>query len=99
MVEYHSHRLPFSLFSFTNSATQGVTRMLLTIIPYFKEVILMSFKCDHCGNNNTEIQSAGEIQRRSARGVFSLSTTLTSCAESHHLSQGMHSHRPRSVPS
>lgn len=42
---------------------QGVTRMLLTMIPYFKEVIVMSFKCEHCGNRNTEIQSAGEIQR------------------------------------
>jgi zinc finger protein len=37
--------------------------MLLTVIPYFKEVIVMSFKCEHCGNSNTEIQSAGEIQR------------------------------------
>jgi zinc finger protein len=37
--------------------------MLLTSIPYFREVIIMSFRCDHCGNSNTEIQSAGEIQR------------------------------------
>ncbi|TIB30292.1 hypothetical protein E3P84_03421 [Wallemia ichthyophaga] len=42
----------------------GVTRMLLTMIPYFKEVVVMSFKCDHCGNINSEIQSAGEIQQR-----------------------------------
>ena len=42
---------------------QGVTRMLLTSIPYFREVIIMSFRCEHCGNSNTEIQSAGEIQR------------------------------------
>lgn len=46
---------------------QGVTRMLLTMIPYFKEVIVMSFKCEHCGNRNTEIQSAGEIQRELRR--------------------------------
>lgn len=36
--------------------------MLLTVIPYFREVIIMSFRCEHCGNSNTEIQSAGEIQ-------------------------------------
>jgi zinc finger protein len=40
-----------------------MTRMLLTSIPYFREVIIMSFRCEHCGNHNTEIQSAGEIQR------------------------------------
>lgn len=45
------------------STPQGITRMLLTSIPYFREVIIMSFRCDHCGNSNTEIQSAGEIQR------------------------------------
>jgi zinc finger protein len=39
--------------------------MLLTVIPYFREVIVMSFRCEHCGNSNTEIQQAGEIQRES----------------------------------
>nr|ASF90224.1 hypothetical protein SPAR01987 [Bartheletia paradoxa] len=43
---------------------QGMTRMLLTSIPYFREVVLVSFRCDHCGNYNNEIQSAGEIQPR-----------------------------------
>ncbi|KAF9512650.1 hypothetical protein BS47DRAFT_1486086 [Hydnum rufescens UP504] len=38
---------------------QGRTRMLLTSIPYFKEVIIMSFRCEHCGASNNEIQSAG----------------------------------------
>lgn len=40
----------------------GTTRMLLTYIPYFKEVIVVSFQCDHCGARNNEIQSAGQIQ-------------------------------------
>lgn len=39
--------------------------MLLTSIPYFREVIVASFRCDHCGNTNNEIQSAGEIRRKS----------------------------------
>jgi ZPR1 zinc-finger domain len=38
---------------------KGRTRMLLTSIPYFKEVIIMSFRCEHCGASNNEIQSAG----------------------------------------
>lgn len=28
---------------------QGETRMLLTVIPYFREVIVVSFRCEHCG--------------------------------------------------
>ena len=42
--------------------------MLLTVIPYFREVIVMSFRCEHCGNSNTEIQQAGEIQRKQTPG-------------------------------
>ncbi|KAJ8075181.1 nucleolar zinc-finger protein [Marasmius tenuissimus] len=41
---------------------QGTTRMMLTSIPYFREVIVMSFRCDHCGTTNNEIQSAGTIR-------------------------------------
>jgi len=28
---------------------QGITRLLLTKIPFFREVIIMSFSCPHCG--------------------------------------------------
>ncbi|KAI1260738.1 ZPR1 zinc-finger domain-containing protein [Xylariaceae sp. FL1019] len=45
-----------------NCHENGVTRMLLTAIPYFREVILMSFNCDQCHFSNSEIQSAGTIQ-------------------------------------
>ncbi|KAG1868526.1 zf-ZPR1-domain-containing protein [Suillus subluteus] len=41
---------------------QGVTRMMLTSIPFFREVIVMSFRCEHCGHSNNEIQSAGKIR-------------------------------------
>lgn len=47
------------------SDKQGTTRMLLTTIPYFKEIVVSSFRCDKCGHRDTEIQSAGEIQRKS----------------------------------
>ncbi|XP_029429191.1 zinc finger protein ZPR1 isoform X2 [Rhinatrema bivittatum] len=40
----------------------GVTRLLLTKIPFFREIIVSSFTCDSCGWANTEIQSAGKIQ-------------------------------------
>ncbi|KAI0028343.1 zf-ZPR1-domain-containing protein [Vararia minispora EC-137] len=45
-----------------NCHRQGVTRMLLASIPYFREIIVMSFRCEHCGFENNEIQSAGIIR-------------------------------------
>jgi len=36
---------------------------MLTSIPFFREVIIMSFRCDHCGISNNEVQSAGTIRR------------------------------------
>uniref|UniRef100_A0A8D2IU22 ZPR1 zinc finger n=1 Tax=Varanus komodoensis TaxID=61221 RepID=A0A8D2IU22_VARKO len=41
---------------------QGVTRLLLTRIPFFKEIIVSSFTCSSCNWSNSEIQSAGRIQ-------------------------------------
>lgn len=46
---------------------QGMTRLLLTKIPFFREIIVSSFSCEHCGWNNTEIQSAGRVQDQGVR--------------------------------
>ena len=48
----------------TVPTAQGVTKLLLTKIPHYKEVILMSFECEHCGFKNNEIQSGDRIQDR-----------------------------------
>ncbi|XP_073324326.1 zinc finger protein ZPR1 [Pagrus major] len=45
-----------------NCYKNGTTRLLLTKIPFFKEIIVSSFSCPHCHWSNTEIQSAGRIQ-------------------------------------
>ncbi|KMZ08919.1 zinc finger protein ZPR1 [Drosophila simulans] len=50
-----------------NCFETGVTRLLPTKIPFFREVVLMSFKCDHCGHINNEMQSASEIQKSGIR--------------------------------
>lgn len=42
----------------------GYTRLLLTKIPFYKEVVLMSFSCDHCGYQNNEIQSSGQVAEK-----------------------------------
>ncbi|KAF2430576.1 zinc finger protein-like protein zpr1 [Tothia fuscella] len=50
----------------------GITRLLLTRIPFFREVIIMSFFCPHCSFKNSEVQPAGEIQERGHKYKFKL---------------------------
>lgn len=45
-----------------NCEKNGVTKFLFTKIPFFKEIILSSFLCDHCGYKNTEVQFGGKIE-------------------------------------
>ncbi|XP_044138200.1 zinc finger protein ZPR1 [Bufo gargarizans] len=54
-----------------NCYKNGRTRLLLTKVPFFKEIIVSSFTCDSCDWTNTEIQSAGRIQDQGVR--YSLS--------------------------
>mmetsp|Transcript_24252 Transcript_24252/g.84247 ORF Transcript_24252/g.84247 Transcript_24252/m.84247 type:complete len:673 (-) Transcript_24252:305-2323(-) len=44
----------------------GLTRLLPTTIPFFKNVIIAAFECDHCGNRNSTVQLAevGEFGTR-----------------------------------
>ncbi|KAI9773994.1 MAG: nucleolar zinc-finger protein [Geoglossum umbratile] len=56
-----------------NCQEDGTTRLLLTRIPYFKEIILMSFYCPHCHFRNNDIQSAGQIQQQGCKYVFEIS--------------------------
>ena len=53
-----------------NCHEDGITRLLLTRIPYFREIVIMSFSCPHCGFQNNEIQSAGQIQEKGAKYAF-----------------------------
>ncbi|CAM0943544.1 unnamed protein product [Alopecurus aequalis] len=39
----------------------GTTRLLLTTIPNFREVVLMAFECPHCNERNNEVQFAGQL--------------------------------------
>ncbi|RLV90786.1 Zinc finger protein ZPR1 [Spathaspora sp. JA1] len=57
-----------------NCHENGVTRMLLTKIPYFREIILMSFECPHCHFKNSEIQPAAQIAEKGSRYVFKVET-------------------------
>lgn len=55
-----------------NCHENGMTRLLLTRIPFFREIVIMSFECPECHFKNAEIQSAGEIQQRGIRYKFRL---------------------------
>jgi zinc finger protein len=40
----------------------GMTRLMLHKIPYFRELIIASFCCEECGERNNEVSFGGEIQ-------------------------------------
>ncbi|XP_017755920.1 PREDICTED: zinc finger protein ZPR1 [Eufriesea mexicana] len=50
-----------------NCGQNGVTKLLLTKIPYYKDIVLMSFDCEHCGFQNNEIQNSGKITEKGIR--------------------------------
>jgi len=47
-----------------NCHENGVTKLLLTMIPHYKEIIISSFHCELCGFSNNEIQSGSVIQEK-----------------------------------
>lgn len=50
-----------------NCRKNGETKILLTSIPYFREVAIMSFECKHCNTINNELQSVGDMQEKGIR--------------------------------
>lgn len=45
----------------TQCFKDGETRLLLTDIPFFRQVVLMSFECPHCGFKNNELQDTNSL--------------------------------------
>ena len=58
-----------------NCNDKGTTRLLTTKIPFFKDIIVMSFSCPHCGYKNTGIEDAKEL---SPHGIHFVLTVKTS---------------------
>lgn len=52
-----------------------MTRMLLTRIPFYKETVIASFSCEHCGYENNEIQPAGEIEPNGCKITIKIKTS------------------------
>jgi zinc finger protein len=49
-----------------------MTRILPIKVPFFKEILLESFSCDHCGWKNSTVKSAGQIQEKGTKITFKL---------------------------
>lgn len=47
-----------------NCHENGMSRLLLMNIPFFRQVMVMSFTCEHCHFRSNEIENAGEIGER-----------------------------------
>lgn len=52
----------------------GITRLLLTKIPHYKDIVLISFECEHCGYQNNEIQSGGKIAEKGIKITLQVAT-------------------------
>jgi len=50
-----------------NCYRDGTTRLLLTRIPHFRDVIIMAFECGECHYRSNELQPASELQDQGAR--------------------------------
>ncbi|KAF5282600.1 hypothetical protein FQA39_LY05007 [Lamprigera yunnana] len=57
-----------------NCQADGITQLLLTKIPFFKEVVIMSFSCEECGYANNEIQPGGEIPAKGVKITLNVET-------------------------
>lgn len=52
----------------------GKSRMCLISVPFFKELIIMSFSCDFCGAHTSEIKTGGEIGEKGKKITISVET-------------------------
>lgn len=53
---------------------QGKTRLLLTKIPFYKDVVVISFTCEQCGYQNNEIQSGAPVAELGVRYILTVET-------------------------
>jgi len=44
-----------------NCGIDGTTRMCVCEIPFFKEIIVMAFTCEHCGYRSSDVKTGGGV--------------------------------------
>ncbi|KAI6227494.1 ZPR1 zinc finger domain protein [Aphelenchoides fujianensis] len=58
-----------------NCHKNGITQLMCTRIPFYKQVIVMSFSCEECGYRNSELQSGEPVQEFGSEIVLSVKET------------------------
>ncbi|CAG8711030.1 14201_t:CDS:2 [Cetraspora pellucida] len=65
IVEEEDDTKPTEIESYCMNCEQnGITKLLLTRIPHWRDIVIMSFDCEHCGFSNNEVQFAGVIAEK-----------------------------------
>ncbi len=49
---------------------EGEMRTCTCEIPFFKEIIIMSFICDKCGYKNSEVKIGGDIAQKGKKIIL-----------------------------
>lgn len=57
-----------------NCQLQGVMRMCTCSIPYFKELIIMAFSCEHCLARSAEVKVGGEMSDKATKYTITCNT-------------------------
>jgi len=57
-----------------NCQKNGITRILLTKIPFFKEIIIMAFDCSECGYRSSEVQPGQSLSEHGIHFELSVSS-------------------------
>ena len=52
---------------------------MLTKIPFFREVIISSFQCDHCGYSDCGVQSGSRVQDKGVKYTLTVKATKVCC--------------------
>jgi zinc finger protein len=58
-----------------------MTKMKLTKIPLFKEVVIMATDCDHCGSRTNEVKSGGGMEPKGRRIQLKVTGTDDLCRD------------------
>ncbi|KAF1841172.1 zf-ZPR1-domain-containing protein [Cucurbitaria berberidis CBS 394.84] len=69
IVENQVYSFPATCPGCTKSCT---TNMKMVNIPHFKQVVLMSTVCDHCGYRSNEVKTGGEVPEKGRRITVSI---------------------------
>jgi zinc finger protein len=56
---------------------QGETKFLMTEIPFYKEIIISSFRCERCGHNDVQVTNAASLEPKAIR--FTLTVDPIMC--------------------